>query len=113
MNTYLPLKSTPIAELIMSPVDDKYIERIRHYLEEELHCSMSRIGLDGYHIVFPEGTTEEVYAGQSTSFTYRTTVRFPGGSTLTKYVKTMLPHVEMSVTLLAFPTNVLYGPEQS
>lgn len=64
----------------------------------------------GYLIQFPAGTVEEVYAGQSTPRTFRTLIRFPGGQRLTKYVVLSCRPVYRSLTMLAFPTELLEGP---
>lgn len=108
----VPLSQKPISEVILSRVEAQYVEPITSYLEKVLGCRVTFRGMQGgYHVQFPEGTLELVYAGQSTQWTYRTTIHFPTGQTLTKYVVVSLPHLTKSSTALAFPIEVLYGPE--
>lgn len=96
----------------MDQIDPQYVTRVLWYLEQELRCRVTPLSpQQGYLIQFPAGTVEEIYAGQSTQWTYRTTIRFLDGRTLTKYVQTQLRLPHASRTLLAFPTGVLEGPE--
>lgn len=108
------LLSRPIGEMRMDQIDPQYVTRVLWYLEQELRCQVTPLSSQqGYLIRFPAGTVEEIYAGQSTQWTYRTTIRFLDGRTLTKYVQTQLSLPHASRTLLAFPTSVLEGPEPS
>jgi hypothetical protein len=105
------LQSTPISEVVIGRIELPFIARVWRYLES-LGCKVTYLrDQNRYHILFPTGTAEDVYAGQSTQWTHRTTLRFPGGQMLTKYVVVSLPHVETSLTMLAFPNEVLFGPE--
>ena len=86
-----PLISKPISEVTIDQMDQQYVTRVKWYLEHELRCKITPLNEQrGYLIQFPEHTTEEVYAGQSTQWTYRTTIRLPNGVTLTKYVMSPL-----------------------
>src|SRR5437016_5653248 len=103
-----PLKVSPIQEIVMAQMDRAYVRRVYWYLEHVLGCKVTFLGeLQGHKIEFPAGTVEEVYAGQSTSYTYRTIVRFPTGQTLTKYVSAILPAMDKYATMLAFPVTLL------
>jgi len=105
------LRSKPISEVVISQVDQQYISRIIWYLEH-LGCKVTYQGRPGeYQIQFPAGTTENVYAGRSTQWTHHTIICLPSGQRLTKYVVVSLPHVEKSITMVAFPNDVLFGPE--
>lgn len=107
-----PLLSRPIREIEMDKMDQRYVARVRWYLEHELHCRITYAReRDMYLICFPEGTVEETYRGQSTRWTHRTTVRFPDGATLQKYVSSPLNQTQRSQTMLSFPHRVLDGPE--
>lgn len=107
-----PLLSRPIREIEMDRIDQRYVRRVQWYLENELHCSITYISeRSRYLIRFPEGTVEETYQGQSTQWTHRTTIRFPGGTTLQKYVSAPLNPLQRGQTMLAFPHRVLDGPE--
>lgn len=107
-----PLLSKPISEITIDQMDQHYITRVKWYLEHDLQCRMIPLsGQRGYLIQFPANTTEEVYAGQSTQWTYRTTIRLPNGITFTKYVLSPLNPTQHSQTMLAFPNAVLDGPE--
>ncbi|SRR5258707_15696859 len=101
------LQSKPISEIVISHVDQVYVTRIKSYLES-LGCRVTYQGERGrYHIQFPEGTTDNTYAGQSTQWTHRTTIRLLGGQRLTKYVVVSLPKTDNSITMLAFPNDIL------
>src|SRR5258708_32763278 len=105
------LQAKLISEVVISRIEFPYIVRVWRYLES-LGCKVRYLRAQNeYHVTFPTGTTENVYAGQSTQWTHRTTIRFPSGQRLTKYVVVSLPHVERSTTMLAFPNEVLFGPE--
>lgn len=107
-----PLLSRPIREIEMDRMEQRYVTRVQWYLERELHCSMTYLSERGKYLVrFPEGTVEETYRGQSTQWTHRTTIRFPGGTTLQKYVSAPLNSLQRSHTMLSFPHRVLDGPE--
>ncbi len=106
------LRSKPISELVIGPVDARYVARIWRYLENDLGCKMKYLrNQNQYHITFPAGTTENTYAGQSTQWTHITIICLPTGQRLTKYVLVSLPHLDKSTTMLAFPNDVLLGPE--
>jgi len=101
------LASKPIQEIVMSQIDRQYVIPIRRYLES-LGCAVTLLDNgSGYRVQFPAGTQEETRAGLSTQFTHRTTVRFPNGKTLTKYVVVVMPQATSSATMLAFPNEVL------
>jgi hypothetical protein len=105
------LSSKPISEVVISRIEFPFIARVWRYLES-LGCKVTYLSdQNGYHVIFPTGTTENVYAGQSTQWTHRTIICLPSGRRLTKYVVVSLPHVERSTTMLAFPNQVLFGPE--
>lgn len=107
-----PLLSRPIREIEMDKMDQQYVTRVKWYLEQELHCSITYVSeREKYLVRFPEGTVEETYSGQSTQWTHRTTIRLPGGNTLLKYVSSPLNSTQSSQTMLAFPHRVLDGPE--
>lgn len=108
----VPLLSQPISEVEMDKMDPKYIARVRWYLEQELHCTVTPLSQrDGYLIHFPEGTVEETYSGESTQWTHKTTIRLPDGTTLQKYVISPLNVAQRGQTMLAFPNTVLDCPE--
>ncbi len=110
--TAVPLLSRPIREVEMSRMDQQYVTRVQWYLEHELQCSITYIRERGVYLIrFPEGTVEETYAGQSTQWTYKTTIRLPDGATLQKYVSAPLNPTQQSQTMLTFPNRVLDGPE--
>ena len=105
------LHSKPINEIVMGSIDAKYVARVWRYLEH-LGCKIMYLrDQKQYRITFPTGTTEHIYAGQSTQWTHHTIICLPSGQRLTKYVVVSLPHVEKSITMLAFPNDVLFGPE--
>ncbi len=80
------LQAKPISEMVISRIELPFIARVWRYLES-LGCQVTYLrAQNGYHVTFPTGTTENVYAGQSTPWTHRTTLRLPGGQMLTKYV---------------------------
>ncbi len=107
-----PLLSRPIREIEMDRIDQKYATRVQWYLEHELYCTVTCMGeRDMYLIRFPEGTLEETYRGQSTQWTHCTTIRFPSGVTLQKYVSAPLNAMQRGQTMLSFPREVLDGPE--
>jgi hypothetical protein len=107
-----PLLSQPIREIEMDRMDQRYVARVQWYLEQELRCSVTYLSERGKYLVrFPEGTVEETYRGQSTQWTHRTTIRFPGGETLQKYVSAPLNPTQRGQTMLSFPHGVLDGPE--
>lgn len=107
-----PLLSRPICKLEMDKMDPQYVARVQWYLEHELQCSITYIReREKYLICFPEGTVEETYMGQSTQWTHRTTIRFPDGATLLKYVSSPLNSTQRAQTMLAFPNRILDGPE--
>jgi hypothetical protein len=107
-----PLISQPISEIKMDKMDQQYVSRVQWYLEHHLHCRITSLSdREGYIILFPEGTVEETYMGQSTQWTRRTTIRFPDGATLQKYVTSPLNATQRGQTMLAFPNSVLDGPE--
>lgn len=107
-----PLLSRPIREIEMDRMEQRYVTRVQWYLEQELHCSITYMSERGKYLVrFPEGTVEETYRGQSTQWTHRTTIRFPGGTTLQKYVSAPLNSMQRGHTMLSFPHRVLDGPE--
>lgn len=109
-----PVHVRDISEVVMTRMDPAYVRRVYWYLGHILGCKVTFLGeLEGHRVEFPTGTREETYMGQSTQFTHRTTIRFPSGHTLTKYVTAMLPDTTRSVTLLAFPNTVLDGPEHT
>lgn len=106
------LRSRPISEIKIDSMERQYVTRVQWYLEQELHRRMTFLSDQrGYLIHFPEGTLEEVYPGQSTGWTYKTTIRFPNGATLTKYVTSPLSSTQRGLTMLTFPTALLEGPE--
>lgn len=105
------LLTRPISELVIGPLETKYIGRVWRYLER-LGCRVQYLqARNAYHICFPEGTVEQVRAGQSTQWTHRTSLLFPAGEQLTKYVVVSLSCLDRSSTLLAFPNEILLGPE--
>src|SRR5258707_4804876 len=105
------LHSQPINEIGIGSIDAKYVARVWRYLVH-LGCEVMYLrNQNRYRITFPAGTTEHIYAGQSTQWTYRTVICLPGGQRLAKYVFASLPHVERSTTMLAFPHDILFGPE--
>ncbi|HEY0753640.1 MAG TPA: hypothetical protein VGD98_06730 [Ktedonobacteraceae bacterium] len=107
-----PLLSRAITEIEMDRMDQRYVTRVKWYLEHELHCSITYMSEQGkYRVCFPEGTVEETYRGQSTQWTHRTTIRFPNGMTLQKYVSAPLNSMQRGQTMLSFPHGVLDGPE--
>ncbi|HVU66863.1 MAG TPA: hypothetical protein VHD63_07040 [Ktedonobacteraceae bacterium] len=107
-----PLLSMPIREIEMDRMEQRYVTRVLWYLEHELHCSITYLSERGMYLIrFPEGTLEETYRGQSTQWTRRTTIRFPGGTTLQKYVSAPLNPRQRGQTMLAIPHRVLDGPE--
>jgi hypothetical protein len=107
-----PVQVRPLGELVIGPIDPQYLSRIRWYLERVLSCRMVILPAQrGYVIQLPAGTVEEVYAGQSTPRTFRTTVRFANGVTLTKYVTSPLNATLRGQAMLAFPNELLEGPE--
>lgn len=109
-----PLISRPISEMKMDKMEQHYVGRVQWYLEHDRHCHITSLSdREGYLILFPEGTVEETYMGQSTQWTRRTTIRFPDGATLQKYVTSPLNPTQSSQTMLAFPNSVLDGPEAS
>ncbi len=61
---------------------------------------------------FPAGAVEETYAGRSTQWTTVTTIRFPSGATLGKYVRAPLNPSQSRRVSLAFPNAILDGPEK-
>ncbi|HEY3993673.1 MAG TPA: hypothetical protein VGM01_12460, partial [Ktedonobacteraceae bacterium] len=104
------LLSQPISEIAIDQVDQRYLTRVQWYLEHELQCKITPLaGRDGHLIVFPAGTVEETYEGQSTQWTHKTLIRFPGGSTLQKYVASPLNPTQRAQTMLAFPNSILDG----
>jgi len=106
-----PLLSTPLREIEIDQVEQRYLTRVRFYLEQELQCCMIYVRERAtYLIQFPEGTVEETYRGQSTPWTYRTNLRLPGGTTLQKYVTAPLNPMQRGRTMLAFPTRILESP---
>jgi len=106
------LCSKPISEIVIGPVDARYVARIWWYLENKLGCKIKYLrGQNQYQITLPAGTEEHTYAGQSTQWTHRTTICFPTGQRLTKYVFVSLSKAEKSTTMLAFTNDVLFGPE--
>jgi hypothetical protein len=108
-----PLLSQLIREVRMTVFDRQYRARVRRYLEQELHCSMTYMSSAGggyYLLRFPEGTVEETYAGRSTQWTHETTIRFPDGTTLKKYSRAPLKDTQPSRVDLAFPERLLDGP---
>lgn len=108
----MPLLSQPISEVEMDKMDPRYINRVKWYLEHELHCTVAPLSQrEGYLVRFPAGTVEETYSGESTQWTHKTTIRFPDGATLQKYVTSALNPAQESQTMLAFPNSVLDGPE--
>ena len=107
-----PLLSRPIREIEMDRMDPKYVTRVQWYLEHELCCSVTYMReRDTYLIRFPAGTLEETYRGRSTQWTHCTTIRFPSGAMLQKYVSAPLNALQSSQTMLSFPHHVLDGPE--
>lgn len=107
-----PVQTKQIGELVIGPIDPQHLSRIRWYLERVLSCHMVMLPAQrGYIIQFPAGTVEEIYAGQSTPRTFRTTIRFANGVTLAKYVFSPLHAGMRGQTVLAFPTSLLEGPE--
>ena len=102
-----PLLTKPLTTIVMS-LDPRYLSRVTRYLEG-LQCTVRQEG-EGYRVIFPEGTVEEVYMGQSTQWTTRTTVRLPAGTTLTKLVSHPLNETQTQRTLLAFPKALLDAP---
>jgi hypothetical protein len=106
------LRTTPISEVVMSQMDQQYVSRVTWYLEQVLHCRVTYRGRQGgYHIQLPAGTIEAIYVGQSTQWTRRTIICFPGGQKLTKYILTPFNPSHPTCTMLAFPNDVLEGPE--
>jgi hypothetical protein len=105
------LHSKPINEIVMGSIGAEYVARVWRYLEH-LECKVTYLrDQKQYRITFPAGTTEHICAGQSTQWTHRTIICLPGGQRLTKYVFASLPYVDRSTTMLAFPNDVLFGPE--
>jgi len=100
-----PIQTRPIEEVLMGPMDPKYIRHVYRFLQS-IGCEISPHGL-GHRIRLPEGTVEEIYRGQSTAWTHKTLLRFPGGVTLTKYVSATLSHLDQTITMLAFPIKIL------
>lgn len=101
-----PLSTKPITELHMSCIDEIYVRRVYWYLEHTLECKVESEPDGRHHITFPDGTVEEVYPGQSTPWTYKTTIRFPNGRTLSKYKSVNVRNMMTATFLLYFP-NVL------
>lgn len=99
------IQSKPITEIVMSPMELRYTKYVYGYLRS-LGCQVTPAGF-GHRIKLPEGTMEETYRGQSTTWTRKTVIRFPTGQALTKYVASQLPHIEVTTTMLAFPVEVL------
>ncbi len=107
-----PLFSQPIHEVTISKIDQIYVTRVLWYLEHDLHCHVTALeGSQGFRITFPKGTLQETYAGQSTQWTHKTTIRFANGVTLRKYVVAPLNPTRHGLTSLAIPNTVLDGPE--
>src|SRR5258707_3689583 len=105
------IKSSPIYDVVMSHVSEYYALSIQRYLEG-LGCRVTYQGQRGkYQIQFPAGTTENTYAGQSTQWTHRTVVFFPGGARITRFILTPLNPLYPAYNTLAFPNDVLFGPE--
>jgi hypothetical protein len=102
------LLSRPINTMAIDKIDQQYLARVVWYLEHELHCKMTPLANgEGHLIQFPAGTVEETYAGQSTQWTHKTTIRFPGGTTLQKYVASSIHPHQPAQTMLAFPRSIL------
>ncbi len=105
------LHSKPISEVVISQVEECFLPQITWYLGS-LGCHVKYYGERGkYHIQFPEGTVEAVYAGKSTQFTYRTAVILPNGTHLTKLVIAPCHPSYPPCNALAFPVDVLFGSE--
>src|SRR5258707_12437970 len=105
------IKSSPIYDVVISHVSEYYALSIQRYLEG-LGCRVTYQGQRGkYQIQFPAGTTENTYAGQSTQWTHRTVViLFPPGR-ITRFILTPLNPLYPAYNTLAFPNDVLFGPE--
>ena len=103
-----PLLSQPISEITIERLKRQFIARIRRYLEHELQCELTTLENGGYLIQFPQGTVEEIYAGESSLYSYNSTIRFPNGATLTKHVYYPINETQSSkTTTLHFPKSVL------
>lgn len=96
----------PISGVKISEVAEQYIQKITHYLEEDLGCQTRQGQTGELYIRFPEGTREEVCLGQSTPWTYKTRIIFQDGKTLTKLTK-RFPSGEGSITMMMFPKAIL------
>lgn len=108
------LLSQSISTIVIDKIDQQYLARVVRYLEHELHCKMTPLANgDGHLVQLPAGTVEETYAGQSTQWTHRTTIRFPGGTTLQKYVASSIHPNQRAQTMLAFPRSILDASEDS
>ncbi len=106
------IQSVPLSDIVISHVSEHYASSMKRYLES-LGCRVTYWGERGkYHIQFPEGTTENTYAGQSTRRTHRTIVTLPGGTRLIKFVLVPLNDTYPVYCTLVLPNEVLFGPNK-
>lgn len=107
-----PLCSWFLHEIILDVSDPQEMARIQRYLEQDLRCLVKVLDSHRYHVLFPAGTAEEIPAGQSTVWTYRTIIRFANGTRLPKEVREPLQAPQQRQTLIVFPESVLKGPDR-
>lgn len=101
------LSTIPIAETEDNMLHPRYFEQAKRYLEKELGCGYSGIQGRSYRALFPEGTVEEIYEGASKDLIFVSTIRFPNGKTLKKWVKCSQREGEKVLVALCFPQGVL------
>src|SRR5579859_7942658 len=78
------LSSKPLNELEIE-ISPEHAHECQTWLQTQ-GCHITHIQGECYRICFPEGVREEIRFGTSGAYTRRTSVVFPSGSVLPKYV---------------------------
>ncbi len=112
MSKEIPIKSSPIHDVVISHVSQQYGLKLKSYLEG-LGCRVTpRQGERGkHHIQFPTGTTENTYTGQFTQRMHRTMLILPGGARIIKFILLPLKPGYPVYCTLSLPNEVKRGPE--
>jgi hypothetical protein len=97
------VSSTPIQELRDNMLNPASFVQFRRYLEKACGCSCAALDDHSVLVHFPEGTLEEEYAGQSTTWRRETTLRLPNGMKLIKRVYAPMTEGEKALVALLLP----------
>jgi hypothetical protein len=99
------VSSLPLQELRDNMLNPACYVPFQRYLEKACGCSCLLMADHSVVVRFPEGTVEEEYAGQSSSWRRETTLCLPNGVKLIKRVYPALMEGEKALVALVLPQS--------